>query len=263
MLEARPDRPFWGRPWVESAFTAHLPGFGGPDGSAGHSLDGWSVGGCMGAETLVQSRPLARATDNPVNDLLRSGARCSLGLFHSTPEGAPPSTDPPRTGRFRRWMAVVAGQRLPESSRAEILGDLPAFLARDAARSPDCQLQLLALLHKLYTATGFQNAYAEPTALAAAIADFADSRGEEAPDTMMLSDGRTLGLLVRRGCLLSSYPPADLRPTRGLVASPDHLPASLWIWNPDAPTTPSRDAERLSEGVFTVTAAEPGNVTRL
>ncbi len=259
MLEARPDRPFWGRPWVESAFTAHLPGFGG----GGAHLDGWSVGGCMGAETLVQSRPLARPTDDPVNDLLRSGARCSLGIFHSTAPGAQPSTDPPRMARFRRWMAVVAGQRLPEPSRARILGQLPAFLARDAARAPDCELQLLALLDKLYTATGFQNAYAEPSALAAAIASFAESRGDEAPDAMMLSDGRTLGLLVRRGCLLSSYPPADLRPTRGLVSSPDHLPASLWIWTSDAPSSPSRDAERLSEGVFTVTAGEPGSVARL
>lgn len=259
MLEARPDRPFWGRSWVESAFTAHLPGFG---GLGAHTLDGWSVGGCMGAETLVQSRPVARPTDDPVNDLLRSGARCSLGLFHSTSAGASPSTDPPRTGRFRRWMAVVASQRLSEPSRAEILGRLPAFLARDAARSPDSQLQLLALLDKLYTATGFQNAYADPTAVASALADFADSRGDEAPHAMMLSDGRTLGLLVRSGCLLSSYPPADLRPTQGLVSAPDHLPASLWIWSPDAPRSPSRDAERLSDGVFTVLAAEPGNVTR-
>lgn len=260
MLEARPDRPFWGRPWVESAFASHLQGFG---ASETHTLDGWSVGGCMGAETLVQSRPVARPTDDPVSDLLRSGARCSLGLFHSTPRGGPPSTQTPRAGRFRRWMAVVAGPPLRESSRAELLGRLPAFLARDAARAPDCQLQLLALLDELYTATGFHNAYAEPAALATAIARFAETRGDEAPDAIMLSDGSTLGMLVRNGCLLSSYPPADLRPARGLVAAPEHLPASLWLWTPDAPSAPCRDAERLRPGVFTVTAAEPGAVTRL
>ena len=183
MLEARPDRPFWGRAWVESAFSDHLPGYHGPRVPPSayapvHALDGWAVGGCMGAETLVQSRPVARSSDDPVNDLLRSGARCSLGLFHHTPAGAPPSTDPPRTARFRRWMAVVAGPRLRETSRTQLLGDLPAFLARDAARDPDAQLQLLSLLHALYKKTGYQNAFAEPTELAEALAGFMDAKGE-------------------------------------------------------------------------------------
>lgn len=218
----------------------------------------------MGAETLVQSRPVARSTDDPINDLLRSGARCSLGLFQNTPPGAPPPTDAPRTARFRRWMAVVAGPRLRESSRAQILGALPAFLARDAARDPDAQLQLLSLLDALYKKTGFQNAYAEPTALAEALAGFIEDRGEEAPHALFVSDGRTLGVSLRQGCLLSSHPPPEIRPSAGLVASrPGHLPASLWIWNAEAPADPPRDAERLAEGIFTVQAAEPGIVTRL
>ena len=217
----------------------------------------------MGAETLVQSRPVARETDDPVGDLLRSGARCSLGIFHPKSRGAL-SNKPPRTARFRRWMAVLSGPPLQETSRSELLRRLPSFLARDAAREPDAQIQLLALLERLYTATGFQNAYAEPSALAEALSNYADSRGNEAPDAMFVSDGRTLAVLVRQGCLLSSHPPAAMRPSGGLVASsPGHLPASLWIWNPQAPPQPPRDAERVAGGLFTIHAAEPGVVSRL
>ena len=161
-------------------------------------------------------------------------------------------------------MAVVAGPRLHESARSQILTDLPAFLARDAARDPDAQLQLLSLLDALYKKTGYQNAFAEPAALAEVLASFIESRGEDAPYALFVSDGRTLGVSLRRGCLLTSHPPPEIRPARGLVASlPEHLPASLWIWNAEAPPDPPRDAERLAEGIFTVQAAEPGIVSRL
>ncbi len=217
----------------------------------------------MGAETLVQSRPVARDTDDPVGDLLRSGARCSLGIFHPTSRTRL-ATQPPRTARFRRWMAVLAGPRLREQTRAELLGTLPSFLARDAAREPDSQIQLLALLDQLYQATGFQNAYAEPRALAHALGDYAESLGDEAPHALFVSDGRSLAVLLNQGCLLSAHPPAELRPSGGLVASiPGHLPASLWIWNPEPPPRPPRDAERVAEGIFTIHAAEPGVVSRL
>ncbi len=265
MVEARPDRPFWGRTWVESAFSAHIQNPGGDHAKRGlaHNLLGWSVGGCMGAETLVQSRPVARDTDDPVGDLLRSGARCSLGIYHPTSRSGL-SSQPPRTARFRRWMAVLTGPRLHEQTRSDLLGSLPSYLARDAVREPDCQIQLLALLDQLYSATGFQNAYAEPGALAEALAKYSEARGDEAPHALFVSDGRTLAVLLNRGCLLSSYPPADLQPSGGLVATnPGHLPASLLIWNPEAPAQPPRDAERIAEGIFTVHAAEPGVVSRL
>ncbi len=276
MLEARPDRPFWGRTWVESAFSAHLRKPADPDLEGGlgpaffpeptaataHNLAGWSVGGCMGAETLVQSRPVARATDDPVGDLLRAKARCSLGIYHPTWR-TELANQSPQIARFQRWMAVLAGPRLRERSRADILRELPAFLSRDAARESDAQIQLLALLDQLYTATGFQHAFAEPRALADALASYADSRGDEAPHALFVSDGRTLAVLLNQGCLLSSHPPAAVRPAGGLVASsPGHLPASLWIWNPDPPDQPPRDAERVAEGIFTIHAAEPGVVSR-
>lgn len=104
-------------------------------------------------------------------------------------------------------MAVVAGPRLHESARSQILTDLPAFLARDAARDPDAQLQLLSLLDALYKKTGYQNAFAEPAALAEVLASFIESRGEDAPYALFVSDGRTLGVSLRRGCLLTSHPP--------------------------------------------------------
>ncbi len=216
----------------------------------------------MGAETLVQSRPVARDTDDPVGDLLRSGARCSLGIYHPAAR-AGLSNLPPRTARFRRWMAVLAGPRLRERTRADLLSALPSYLARDAAREPDSQIQLLALLDQLYSATGFQNAYADPAALAQALAQYAEARRDEAPHALFVSDGRTLAVLLNQGCLLSAHPPSDLHPTGGLLASnPGHLPAALWIWNPEAPPQPPTDAERIAEGIFTLHAAEPGVVSR-
>lgn len=260
LLETRPDRPFWGQAWVESAFTAHLPGYA---TTASERLGGWSVGGCMGTETLVQSRPVARDTDDPVRDLLRAGARCSLGAVHEASTLPVARAAPPRIARFRRWLAVLAAPPLTENTRGEILGALPAFLGRDAARAPDAQLLLLALLAELYAATGFQNAYADAPALSAAIARFVERLGEHAPSALFVGDGRTLGAFHDRGCLLASHPPPEVRPTAGLVAhAPGHMPASLWLWNPQAPAAAPRDADRVAEGIFTVSAAEPGVVVR-
>ncbi len=259
MLEARPDRPFWGRSWVESAFEAHVRGYAAGD----ERLDGWSVGGCMGAETLVQSRPVARDTDNAVRDLLRSGARCSLGVFHSSTATGHPDPQTPQTARFRRWMAAVAAPPLTEGRRATLLGALPPFLARDAARAPDVQLHLLTVLAQLYAAAGFQNAFAQPESVAEALRTYVAQDAEQAPHAMLMSDGRTLALLVRTGCLLSSLPPLDARPATGLISAPaGFMPASLWIWTPDSPAAPPRDAERLGAGIYTVDAANPGSPRR-
>ncbi len=263
MLEARPDRPFWGHNWVESVFETHLAGYSASGNHLANRLDGWCVGGCMGAETLVQSRPVARPTDNAVRDLLRSGARCSLGVFHASKTADPPCAHTPQTARFQRWMAAVASPPLTEGRRSAVLGGLPQFLARDAIRAPDVQLHLLSVLAKLFAATGFQNAFAQPDAVAKALHEYVAQDPDEAPHALLMSDGRTLAILVREGCLLSSLPPPDARPATGLLSDPPgFIPASLWLWTPHAPSDPPRDAERLGSGLYTVDAADPGTPRR-
>ncbi|MEM6297039.1 MAG: hypothetical protein AAGA54_37585, partial [Myxococcota bacterium] len=164
LVDVRPDRPFWGRPWVKASFEDVVPGL--RPGSTDAVLEGWCVGGCMGAETLVQSRPLARPSDDPVEDFLRAPVRCTLGAFHSRDASAAPTTVPPRAARFRRWLGVAVAPSLTEAARAEMLAALPPFLARDARGQPDVQLLLLRTLAFLFGSAGFRQAYAEPEAIA-------------------------------------------------------------------------------------------------
>ncbi len=260
LVDVRPDRPFWGRPWVKSSLEDLVPGLA--PASATEVLEGWCVGGCMGAETLVQSRPIARPTDDPVDDLLRAPVRCTLGAFHSRPAGALPTATPPRAARFRRWLGVAVAPALPEDTRAEMLAALPPFLARDARGQPDVQLLLLRTLAFLFGSAGFRQAYAEPAAMADALDALAQAYPCPAARALMMSDGRTVAALHHGGTLVQRVPPEEIRPTTGMRPEPSaFVPASLLQWRPDAELALPQGARRIDDGVVTVLAGEPGEIS--
>lgn len=267
LIDARPDRPFWGRSWVESAFSAHVQGYASSrampaTASDAAVLEGWSVGGCLGAETLVQSRPIARPSDDPVSDLLRAEATCSIGRFHSRPRDAAPGTLEPRTARFRRWMGASIAPGLSENVRGQILSRLPPFLSRDARGQSDAQLLLLATLGELFATTGFRRAYAEPSEVVQALRAVQEAIPAEAPRTLMMADGRTAAVLHEGGCLMMLQPPPDVRPTLHIRPELNAVPACMLICSPQAPATPIEGAERLGEGIYTLGAAAPGAIQR-
>ncbi len=263
LLDARPDRPFWGRSWVEDTFSAHLPGYRSGSDSR---ICGWSVGASLGAETLVQSRPIVRGTDvDPLDDFLRAKAACTVGLFFSSPVQDDQPHPGPRTARFRRWVAASVSTALSEGTRGTLTSALPPYLARDAPGKTDAHLLLLSTLGTLFGHGGFRPTFVTPEVLRDALVDLAPHlAAESGPRAFFLSDGRTLGVVHSGGCLLTLRPPQDLWPRARLTpgSTAPSVPASMLVWSPEIPATPVGSAERIADGIFTIRTSDPGPIVR-
>jgi hypothetical protein len=263
LLDARPNRPFWGRAWLEQVFARHLPGFD-PSRSE-DELCGWSVGAALDNETLVQSRPVLRDRDiDPVGDLLRTAAGCVVAAFATRPPGSLVAHTAAlvRVARYRRWMGVRDGGDLTAEQRSAVRAELPDFLARAAGQS-DAELVFLRYLAALHELGALGKAYAPHDAIRAALRAVAE-RFPNGRANLFVSDGRTLGILHRGGTLLAFEPPNEMRPSRSwrVDAGDSGAPASLLLWKDGAPPDAPDGAERIAEGVLTVPAARPSLLER-
>jgi hypothetical protein len=276
LLDARPNRPFWGRPWVESVLEDHLPALAshaaaGVEGQ-GEAVRtfGWSVGAVAGGETLVQSRPIVRGADvDPVDDLLRANAACIVAAFSTGTRERTAPRDVVRIARYRRFMAATAGPPLSDTLRRELQAALPDFLARTNGSKSDGELMLMRLLASLHEQGMFGKALAPADALRRGLSALGRMlpQGEGAePMAIFVSDGRTLGVLHRAGTLLSFEPPEALRPAARFrvdgSAAPS-VPASLVLWMAGSgPPVPYVGAERIADGVLSVESSRPGELVR-
>jgi hypothetical protein len=261
LLDARPNRPFWGRGWLEQVLARHLPGY---DDRGDASLCGWSVGAVVGNETLVQSRPVLRDRDtDPLDDLLRSSAACIVAAFASR-DAASLVADPAvvRVARYRRWMGVRDGEELSADQRVAVRAELPDFLARGAGQS-DTELVFLRFLAALHELGALGKAYASREAIRAALRATTE-RFAAGRLNLFVSDGRTLGIVHRGGTLLAFEPPEDQRPSRSWRVGDDaSAPAQLFLWKAGPPPeAPDLGAERIAEGVLAVAAARPSLLER-
>jgi hypothetical protein len=268
LLDARPNRPFWGRPWVESVLEDHLPALAShAAGVDGVRTQGWSVGAVAGGETLVQSRPIVRGADvDPVDDLLRANAACIVAAFATGVGERTAPRDVVRIARYRRYMAATAGPPLAEPLRRELEASLPEFLARTNGSKTDSELMLMRVLASLHEQGLFGKALAPADALRQGLSDLGRVLPEGEATAVFVSDGRTLGVLHRAGTLLSFEPPEALRPAARFrvdgSAAPS-VPASLVLWMPGSgPPVPFVGAERIADGVLTVEASRPGELVR-
>jgi hypothetical protein len=268
LLVARPNGPFWGRPWVEDVLAKTLRGYDEPLGSPRRLL-GWSIGGVVGPETFVQSRPVLRSKgQNPIDDLLRTPAGCTVAVFASGDQGDDEATprDVVRIARFRRWVSVHRGEALSEKTRRALYAHLPDFLSRDPQSRTDAELLLRSALANLHEAGGFGKAYADADAMRRAVRRLGQDLGDEAPTNMFLADGRTLVILNRNGALLAFEPPQEMWPTRSFRLDGQAMegaPASLLVWtDAEAPPQPIEGAERLAPGILSVQAPAPSLLVR-
>jgi hypothetical protein len=265
LLEARPVRPFWGRPWLEAVFEDHLPPIAPGDGV--RTL-GWSVGAVFGAETLVQSRPIVRGKDvDLVDDLLRANAACTIAALSIGKDDAAAPRDVVRIGRFRRWIGAMAGPSLPERLRRDMYSELPDFLSRsNGGGKTDAELMLMRVLASLHRNGVFSQAMPPAEAIRRGLAELAAMLPQDETRAMLISDGRTLGLLNRGGTLLSFAPPDALRPTARFRidgSAPPGLPASLLMWLPSEPSVaPYAGTERIADGIVSAQASHPGDLVR-
>jgi hypothetical protein len=264
LLDARPSGPFWGRSWVEQVLDRHLL----PAENALTRLKGWSIGASVGSETFVQSRPIVRDRDaDPIDDLLRTPAPCTLAAFTVGVNGddVGDAAHGSNVLRFRRFVAVRSGNPLAPSVRDALRAEVPDFIARSEGVASDGDLVFHRFLASLHQDGALGAAYAPAAAFRAALRTI-DAKLGAVDHCLMVTDGRTLGVVHHGGTLLSFEPPAEASPPRTWRVDDGARTgarASLLAYLPGPPPeAPMGGAERIADGVFTIEPARPRILTR-
>lgn len=245
-------------------------GYRRPAASADARLLGWSIGAVMGAESLVQSRPILRGREvDPLDDLLRTPSSCTVAIFSSGQDQDPTPRDVVRTARFRRWVAVEAETDLDEQQRSSLRAVLPDFLARDPSVRTDGEILLLRFLAGLHRRGAFGKNLADPADVRSTLKELRDEvlSYRDRPFNFMVGDGRTLGVVHEGGTLFSfEPPPVSSRPAAEFRVDPARGRggrSGFYLWQPGPPPeTPASGAERIAPGVLTVSAGTPTQLQR-
>lgn len=267
LLDARPSGPAWDHAWLSDMLGQHLLRRLASDPTAELSLRGWSVGSVVGNETFVQARPIVRDPEvEPIEDLLRTPAPCILAAFNAIAgnDRLGETHAPIKLARFRRWIGVRAEAELDADTRRRLRDEVPDFLGRSQTLGNDGELVFLRFLAALHTAGGLSSAYAAPELVRRALRT-TDALLGEGPVNLMVSDGRTLGVVHRGGMLLSFQPPTI--GSRRALKLEDQARASvrgnlLWFDPGPASETPLPNAERIAEGTFTIESTRPRQIGR-
>ena len=282
LVHAQPDgfnEASWLGQMLAQRWTRYVPA---GDGGTG-SLRAWVVGGVQDNETLVQARPVVRdPRADFLADLLRAPTQTTLAAYAvvsgspARPGGSDSSTALPPTSsglppslamvRFQRWIGVRAESSLlpagradeVEALRAGLRSTLPEFLIRSGGPIGDRELVVLSFLATLHAAGELGKAYATPATIRKALAALDERLGHPAHLNLMVSDGRSVGVIHRGGRLVSLTPPPPPRPARAISQPHQRPTASLLLFDPHAaPASDSGDPD-VPEGVFTVHVRQPG-----
>lgn len=257
LVDATPSGPGWARGWVEETLTPLVPKLRPAAGGCG--LHGWSVGTVIGDEPLAQSRPVARAEDDPLDDLLRVPGRCIVAAL-DTRTADPTAVSARRVGgvhRFRRYLSLRAQPELPPELAQQLSAALPEYLARGRRHRPDAELVLLTFVAQLHAVGGLGRRYDSAEQMQDALARLDARMTGLDGHHFMVTDGRTLGVLARGGTLLAFDAPADAPgPAIGLTPQPGP-PARLLLALPDDDVGSDVAAERIADGCLTIEAPAP------
>lgn len=267
LVHARPEG-FSEASWLGQALTQGWSLYVAPGEPATGRVRAWCVGGVQDNETLVQARPVVRdPRADFMADMLRAPTQTILAAHAALPVGQPESDGPPAVAmtRFQRWIGVRAEGSLlgadrsdaADEVRAALRGALPDFLIRSGGLTGDRELVVLSFLAALHAAGELGKAYATPATIRKALRGLDERLGRPARLNLMVSDGRTVGVLHRGGRIISQQPPPPARPARA-ISQPHQRPnASLLLFDPQ-PVGDVDPAAVLAEGVFTVHVRQPG-----
>ena len=228
LLDAVPQRTI-DRPekleWADRTLARHWPTWGdaSADGASADRAHAWGTGSVVNNETLVQTRPLVRGSARPfVEDLLRAEARITVGAFSSRPPGGTERLPNVPVARYHRWVIVASHcERLADDAqlRVPLQAGLPDFLTRASGRGTTPEVLLFALLAELHRGGELGSTYTAPQAIGRALAwldaRFAELAGApaegepHAAPNLLLTDGRTLGVLHRHERLFQTEAPGD------------------------------------------------------
>jgi hypothetical protein len=249
--------------WLGQMLAQHWSLHLAPGEAATGRVRAWSVGGVQDNETLVQARPVVRdPRADFLTDLLRAPTHTTLAAYTAVPAGRGDSPTQLAMTRFQRWIGVHAGAQMfgasddeAEATRARLRGALPEFLVRSGgAQAGERELVVLTFLAELHAVGELGKAYAPPAAIRKALHTLDERLGHPARFNLMVSDGRTVGVLHRGGQLVSLTPPPPPRPARAISQPHQRPTASLLLFDPN-PSAPSDAA--VPEGVFTVHVRQP------
>lgn len=267
--------------WLAGALARSVEGHGFTGDAEGPGLvRAWSVGGVQGSETLVQSRPVVRERRADfIADFLRAPSQTTLAAHAAAPPGHGAEDIPvPRLGlaRFQRWLGVRAeGALAADEHQAAAIGErlkagFPDFLVRGLAHSGDRELTVFAFLAALHASGDLNQPYVAPPQIRRALDALDEALGRPERLNLFVCDGRTLGVIHRGGRLLQIDAPTPAGSLRGGLAHghAHRIHASLFVHATATAadlTPPPADAEvrRVPEGIFTVSARQPGQVERL
>jgi len=254
--------------WLGQMLAQHWSLHVAPGDAASGRVRAWIVGGVQDNETLVQARPVVRdPRADFLTDLLRAPTHTTLAAYAALPPGPPGPGDsespPPLVmTRFQRWIGVHAEAQLlggpgddVEAARARLRDALPEFLVRSGGKSGERELIVLTFLSELHAAGELGKAYASPAAIRRALHALDERLGHPARFNLMVSDGRTVGVLHRGGQLVSLTPPPPPRPARAISQPHQRPTANLLLLDPN-PAAVSDAA--VPDGVFTVNVRQPG-----
>lgn len=253
--------------WLGQVFAEQWHPYVPPGDAATRRVRAWVVGGVQDNETLVQSRPVVRdPRADFVADLVRAPTQTTLAAFASTPIGSGESALPPPLAivRFQRWIGVYAEGELPspeaEPLRAHLRDLLPDFLIRSGGPIGDRELVVLSFLAILHAAGELGKPYASPAAIRRGLLALDDRLGHLPACNLMVSDGRSLGVLHRGGSLVSLTPPPPNRPARAISQPHQRPSANLLLFDPSP--VASDTGTRVPDGVFTVHLRQPAVIER-
>lgn len=236
----------------------------------------WSVGGVQGSETLVQSRPVVRELRADfIADFLRAPSQTTLAAHAVAPSGHGSEDIPvPRLGlaRFQRWLGVraegvLAADDRDDAMRERLKASLPDFLSRALSHSGDRELAVFGFLAALHANGDLNKPYVAPPQIRRALASLDEFLGRPTRLNLLVCDGRTLGGIHRGGRLLLVDAPAPSGSRRPIAHGPElRVQASLVIHDDGPaelpPALEGADLRRLPEGIFTLSARQPGQIER-
>lgn len=159
----------------------------------------WTVGSVAGAETLVQTRPVARSgLGDFARDFLKASSSTAIAMLA---QRSGPFHAPGEVARFHRWVGVARSAAITpsdEATRAELeerwIPQLPDFLRRARSTSSPSEWGLLLVLAELHAMERLSSIPPRPEEIRAAVIrtleKITPSDGE-APD-LLISDGATV-----------------------------------------------------------------------
>ncbi|MEZ4451737.1 MAG: hypothetical protein R3B09_19890 [Nannocystaceae bacterium] len=279
LVHALPKGPGIEADWLESTLVATLAHYhaGAPEDLAAeaHGSRAWAIGGVQGTETLVQSRPVVRDPSTRfVVDFLRAPSQCTIAGYSVAGDLV---SVPPRVTitRFQRWVAIFSegelggGEAPADEVRTRLRDELPEFFHRSLADGSDRELVGMSTIAKIHAETTLSKSYVPPEVFRGALRSIDAVLGAPPRAHILVTDGRTVGVLHRGGQMLALRPPVPTRVPRAIAVPRGevelHDPALLLVYAPlgwGHPPEETAPAAVVDEGVFTASARHPVRIER-